>query len=187
MEPYDILMLVVLAGATVFGAWKGMAWQLASLSSLVVSYLAALRFSADLAPYFGPQPPLNRFVAMLVIYGVTSLAIWLVFRVVSSWIDRCRLKEFDRHIGGVFGAAKGVLLCIGITFFAVTLSDAARETVLHSRSGCYIALFLDQADTLMPHELHEVLDPYLDRLEHELEPAGSGKDRPASGWSASTR
>ncbi len=130
MEPYDILMLVVLGGATVFGAWKGMAWQLASLSSLVVSYLVAVRFSADLAPYFGTQVPLNRFVAMLVLYGVTSLGIWFTFRVISGWLDRCRLKEFDRHVGGLFGAAKGILLCIGITFFAVTLSEAARETVL---------------------------------------------------------
>ena len=39
-----------------------MAWQIASLASLVVSYFAALRFSAQLAPYFGEQAPLNRFV-----------------------------------------------------------------------------------------------------------------------------
>ena len=30
MEPYDICMIVVLVGTTVFGAWKGMAWQVAS-------------------------------------------------------------------------------------------------------------------------------------------------------------
>ncbi len=109
-------MLVVLVGATVFGFWKGMAWQLASLSSLVASYLVALRFSVMLAPYFGSQAPLNRFVAMLVLYGVTSLGIWLLFRVISTWLDRCRLREFDRQIGGLFGAAKGILLCVGITF-----------------------------------------------------------------------
>jgi membrane protein required for colicin V production len=187
MESYDILMLVVLAGATLFGAWKGMAWQLASLSSLAASYLVALRFSAELAPYFGSQAPLNRFVAMLVLYGVTSLGIWFTFRVISGWLDRCRLKEFDRHIGGLFGAAKGVLLCIGITFFAVTLSQVAREEVLHSRSGYYIAVLLDQADAVMPQELHEVLDPYLDRLERELDPAAPAGTRPATRWSASTQ
>ena len=36
-----------------FGFWKGMAWQLASLASLVVSYIAALQFSERLAPTFG--------------------------------------------------------------------------------------------------------------------------------------
>ncbi len=45
METYDICMLLVLVAATVFGAYKGMAWQIASLASLVVSYFVALRFS----------------------------------------------------------------------------------------------------------------------------------------------
>jgi membrane protein required for colicin V production len=173
MELYDILMLVVLVGATVFGAWKGMAWQMASLASLVVSYLAALRFSEKLAPHFGAQPPLNRFIAMAVIYAVTGAAVWLLFRLVAGFIDRVRLKEFDRQIGALFGAAKGVLLCVAITFFAVTLSEKGRETVLQSRSGYYIAQLLARADKVMPKELHDVLDPYLDKLEEELKPAAA--------------
>ena len=43
MQTYDLLMLLVLVCATIFGFWKGMAWQLASLASLVVSYIAALQ------------------------------------------------------------------------------------------------------------------------------------------------
>ena len=37
MEWYDLLMIAVLAGTTVFGFMKGMAWQIASLGSLVLS------------------------------------------------------------------------------------------------------------------------------------------------------
>src|SRR3990170_7253499 len=68
METYDLLMILVLVAATLFGFWKGMAWQIASLASLAVSYVAALRFSEQLAPVFGDHAPLNRFVAMLAIY-----------------------------------------------------------------------------------------------------------------------
>ena len=150
MEIYDICMLVVLAGATVFGAWRGIAWQVASMASLVLSYLVALRFSTQLAPHFGQQAPLNRFIAMFVLYAGTSLVIWVVFRLVKNVIDRVRLKEFDHQMGALFGAAKGVLLCVAITFFAVTLSTQARTHVLHSRSGYYIALLLHRADGVMP-------------------------------------
>ena len=45
MQPYDIVMIVVLAGATLFGFWKGMAWQIASLASLVLSTFVAWHFS----------------------------------------------------------------------------------------------------------------------------------------------
>jgi membrane protein required for colicin V production len=170
MEIYDICMLVVLVGTTVFGAWKGMAWQVASTASLVASYAVALRLSAPLAHHFGQQAPLNRFIAMFVLFAATSAAIWLAFRVVAGFINRVRLREFDRQMGALFGAAKGVLLCVAITFFAVTLSSRARTAVLNSRSGYYIAVLLDRADGVMPRELHEVLDPYLKKLERELDP-----------------
>jgi membrane protein required for colicin V production len=180
MEIYDICMLVVLVGATVFGAWKGMAWQIASAASLVLSYFVALRFSEQLAPRFGAQAPLNRFIAMAVLYAGTSIAIWLLFRMVAGIIDRVKLKEFDRQMGAMFGAAKGILLCVAITFFAVTLSGQAREMVLQSRSGHYIALFLDRAEGVMPRELHQVLDPYLHKLEKGLDPGSNPAGEPAT-------
>ena len=84
MQPYDILMLVVLVGSTLFGFWKGMAWQIASLASVVVSALVASQFGEQLAPLFGEQAPWNCYIAMLVLYLVTALAIWLVFRLVAG-------------------------------------------------------------------------------------------------------
>jgi len=173
MQPYDLAMAAVLAIAAIYGAWKGMAWQIASLTSLIASYFVSLRFSEPLAPYFGQRAPLNRFLAMLAIYLATSLVIWLAFRVVSQAINRIQLKDFDRQIGGLFGAAKGVLLCVAITFFAVSLSEPARAMVLKSRSGYYIALLIDRADPIMPKEIHDVLGPYLRKLEERLDPRSS--------------
>jgi membrane protein required for colicin V production len=170
------LMIAVLLGTTIFGFMKGMAWQIASLASLVASYFVALRFSEPLAAtgLFGSEEPWNRFLAMLVIYLVTSLAIWLAFRVVSGAIDRVRLQEFDKQIGGLFGLAKGILLCVAITFFAITLVPDMRETVLQSRSGHYVAVLIARADAVMPPEIHTIVDPYLNRLEEELN--GQGTD-----------
>jgi membrane protein required for colicin V production len=170
MQPYDLLMLAILIGATVFGFYKGMAWQVASVAALVASYFVALRFSEALAPLFGQTAPWNRFGAMALTYLITSLLIWMLFRFVRNFIDRVKLREFDRQIGAIFGAAKGLLLCIAITFFGVTLSGSARESILHSHSGFYIAQFLAKADTVMPRELHDFLDPYLNRLERGLDP-----------------
>ena len=169
MSTYDILMLVVLIGCVVFGAWKGMAWQLASLSSFVVSYFVALNFSGQLAPVISDQEPYNRFIAMLVLYLGTSLAIWMAFRIVARVIDRVKLKEFDRQLGALFGGCKGVLLCVVITFFAVTLTASSRGLVLNSRSGHYIALLLDRAHPLIPEGAHEILHPYFEKLEKGLE------------------
>jgi membrane protein required for colicin V production len=173
MQTYDLLMLVVLVGTTLFGFWKGMAWQIASLASLVVSYFAALRFSAQLAPVFGDHAPLNRFVAMLAIYIGTSFIIWMMFRLVSQVIDRVKLESFDRQLGAMLGLAKGVLLCVAITFFAVGLlpQDQGRA-IVETKSGRYIVALLNKTESVVPPELHQVLDPYLNSIEERL--GGSG-------------
>lgn len=191
MQTYDLLMLLVLVCATMFGFWKGMAWQLASLASLVVSYLAALKFSERLAPTFGDTAPWNRFVAMLAIYIVTSFVIWTAFRLISGAIDKVRLEAFDKQLGALFGCFKGILLCIAITFFAVTLLPPAQgEMIVGSQSGKYIAQFLSKADAVMPPEIHQVVDPYLHRVQQRLNPNfqanfpnGGGAAAPqTSGW-----
>ncbi len=171
MQTYDVFMLAVIVLTALFGAWKGMAWQLASLASLVVSCMVATRFSGELAPYISQQEPWNRFVAMLVLYVATSAAIWLAFRLVAGLIDRVQLRDFDRQMGALFGLAKGVLLCLVITFFAVTLSETARQAILQTRSGYYIALLIQHATPVMPEEIRSVLGKYIDELDRRLDPA----------------
>jgi membrane protein required for colicin V production len=166
MQTYDIIMLVVLAATTFLGFRKGLAWQIASVAAIVVSYLVAVQFREVLAPRIDAEPPWNTFLAMLILYVGTSFVIWLVFQFVRGFIDRAKLHEFDHQLGAVFGLAKGVLLCVIITLFAVTLlSDDQRRQIIHSRSGLCIAQLLDRADAIMPEELHEFLHPYLHRLE----------------------
>ncbi len=50
MEIYDIIMLVILVGAMLFGAIKGFAWQLASIASIVASYIVAYQVSRTVQP-----------------------------------------------------------------------------------------------------------------------------------------
>jgi membrane protein required for colicin V production len=170
IQTYDIVMLVVLLGAAILGAWKGMVWQIASLASIAVSGGVAVHFSAPLAPYFNKSEPWNRFLAMFVLYILSSLAIWLAFRMVSGLIDRVKLKEFDRQMGALFGLAKGVLLCVVITFFAVTLSEQARQAVLKSHSGDAIARLTRHAGPLLPEDVRAVVGKYIDELDHKLDP-----------------
>ncbi len=170
MDWYDIAMVAVIGMATLMGLWKGMAWQLASLASLVLSYFLALKFSSQLAPIFSATAPWNRFVAMLVIYVVTSIVVWMLFRVLAGFLDRVKLRDFDHQVGALFGFLKGALLCIAITFFAVGLSEAMRDHILATKSGHYIALVLNKADAVMPPELHKILDPYVQKVQDRLNP-----------------
>jgi membrane protein required for colicin V production len=169
MQIYDLIMIAVLAAAIAFGAWKGLAWQVASLSAIFVSYFVAYEFRQPVAERINASPPWNIFVAMLILYLLTSLLIWLTFRLVKSFIDKVKLKDFDRHAGALLGAAKGVVLCVIVTLFSMTLlSDSQKDAISRSRSGYYIAMLLDRAHPVMPAEVHDVLHPYLHKLDQQM-------------------
>jgi membrane protein required for colicin V production len=145
-----------------------MAWQIASLASLTLSYVAAMQFGPALAPHIAAEAPWNKFGGMLVVYLGTSLAIWIAFRAVAAFIDRVKLEEFDRQVGALFGAAKGVLFCLCITFFAVSLSTYAREEIMKTKSGHAAAWLMDKAEPIIPEELHVMLEPYIHELDDAL-------------------
>ncbi|MFO0011618.1 MAG: CvpA family protein [Planctomycetota bacterium] len=170
MQPYDIIMLVVLAAATLFGAIKGFAWQVASLASIIVSYFVANYFRNDVAKMINAEPPWNMFLAMLLLYFGSSLVIWLLFRMISKSIDKIKLKEFDRQLGAGFGLLKGAVLCCVITMFAMTLlGPSQQQAIAQSKSGYYIGKTLSQAGAILPKEVVQVIGPYIDRVNQQLE------------------
>jgi membrane protein required for colicin V production len=149
---------------------KGFAWQLASIASIVVSYMVAYKFREPFSQSIQAEAPWNRFLAMLILYIGTALVIWVAFRMVSGSIDRLKLKEFDHQMGALFGLAKGALYCSLITLFAVTLmGETIRQHVVKSRSGHFLATVLDRSQAVIPAEIHEVVQPYLDRIDQRLQ------------------
>lgn len=176
IEGYDLVMLGILAAAAVLGYFKGIVWQFAWIAGIGASATVALRFGGPLAPFFGSQAPWNRLVAMLALYVVTSLAVWLVFSAVSGLIKTVHLSAFDHQLGLLLGLAKGVLLCVVVTFFAVTLAPGYRQQIVGSQSGRLVAELIVRADQILPPDVVETLKPFVDRFEDELrKPVGDGQ------------
>jgi len=170
MQVYDLIMLVVLVSAALFGAWKGMAWQLASVTSIVLSYIVAVQFRDSMAGHIDAPPPWNRFLAMLLLYAGTSLAVWVAFRMIAGTIEKAKLKSFDSQMGALVGIAKGILLCVVITLFAVRLlGESERRVIINSNSGYYIAQLLNRSKAILPEEISKVIDPYVHNLDERLD------------------
>jgi membrane protein required for colicin V production len=179
LEGYDLMMLGILAAAAVLGYFKGFVWQVAWIAGIALSTFMAVRFANTVAPFVGQQPPWNRLLAMLVVYMATSMVVWLLFRVVSGAIDAVHLSAFDHQLGLLFGLAKGALLCIVITFFAVTLAPGFRGQILGSQSGRIVAELIVRADEFLPAEVSETVDPFIKQFEDRLRegPGGAAADQ----------
>ena len=163
---YDIIMAAVLVTATLYGAWKGSAWQLTSLTSIVVGYFIAYRYHAVVSPWIPVPAPGSVVLAMLLLFLLTSWAIWAAFRRLAKWLDRLQLRGFDHRLGALLGLAKGTILCVVITFCAVVFLGASqRQAIVQSTSGYCAAVLLQRSRRLLPAEAREVLELFWEALE----------------------
>ena len=144
--------------------------QIASIAALVVSYFVAVQFNEPVAGYIQLEAPLNKLAAMGILYVGTTLGIWIGFGFVRRYMEKMSLKEFDRHAGALLGAVTGVLLCVSLTFFLVTmLNDNHRQYITRSKSGMYITQGINQYQSAFPPAVHEALAPYIQRLNEEMQ------------------
>ncbi|HET6424264.1 MAG TPA: CvpA family protein [Planctomycetaceae bacterium] len=173
---YDAIMLVVIIGMMIQGAYRGMIWQIAPIVSLVLGYIVAYPMSITAAPYFG-QPPLNQLWAMIVIYAAVSLAVYLFMRSLRESFDRLKLTEFDRHLGGLLGLVKGGLIAIVVTIGLISVSPQARELILKSESSTIAARTVNTISPILPDALNALIRPYVQHLNDQLPP-----DERNQGW-----
>lgn len=159
---YDLVCLAVVAFSVWRGMSKGFIWQIASIAGILLCFLFAEAVSVVVAPMTGLEPPLSRWVSILGLYVASSFAAFAAARLIQDGLEKAKFEDFDRHLGGGLGFAKGALLCVILSFFMFTLSEKTRETVVHSKSGYASALILHKLDPIMPEGLHKLLDPYVE-------------------------
>ena len=162
---YDLLTLVILMYAMFRGAMKGIVWQLATIAALLMCFFFSGSLSAAVAPFIRVEPPLNQWIAMLILYLGFSFVSFGVARVAHEMIETMRIEALDRHLGAILGLVKGGMFSLFLTFFLVTLSHAARETIINSESGYVAAVVIDRLDPVIPGDLHALLEPYIRRLD----------------------
>lgn len=162
---YDLLTLVILMYAMFRGAMKGVVWQLATIAALLCCFFFSGTLSAVIAPFIRVEPPLNQWIAMFILYLGFSFVSYGVARVLHEMIETMKIEALDRHLGAILGLVKGGMFSLFLTFFLVTLSHAARETIISSESGYVAAVVIDRLDPVIPGDLHALLEPYIRRLD----------------------
>ena len=97
----------------------------------------------------------------------------------STLIDAVHLSAFDHQLGLLFGLAKGALICVVVTFFAVTMMPAYRGEITGSQSGQIVAKLIGEADQFLPADIHETVDPFLQQFRQQFD--GDGGRSPEGG------
>ncbi|MEM7784153.1 MAG: CvpA family protein [Planctomycetota bacterium] len=166
---YDIIMLVVLGAAMIYGYWKGLAWQIAFLASVIVSYTVSVKFREPVSQFLQAEAPWNRIGAMLILFLGTSLLIWIIYSRVAKTLKKNELKGFDRQAGAILGGLTGFVLCMVITMFSVSLlGDKIHDQIHVSRTGRYVIWGIGTVSSIVPQELAKYVDPHVENFENAI-------------------
>lgn len=174
---FDVLVVGIILASIALGVHRGLAWQPASLVSLASGFVIGLPLSKLLAPLFGSAAPLNRFVALAVVYALVSFAIYFLTHVYRKTIDGWDLEKWDAHLGGVVGGIKGYVFCLILTFFAITLSPGLHESLLRTSLGRLMGETIHALHPALPPEVHQILHTHM----HELDELAAGCEEKPSG------
>ncbi len=165
---YDFVILAILVYGVWQGASRGLVMQLAWIVAIVLCFKFADKLAPQIESHISVEPPLRHWIAMFILYLGFSLGSFLVARSLSNAIDKAKLKDFDRHLGGLFGLLKGAVLSLVVTFFAVTLSESLQETVVRSWTGNVACQILDVVKPLTPEDAHPLITESLDKYKAAL-------------------
>ena len=186
MTVYDAAMVGVIVAGMVWGAWRGITWQLASIASLVLGYSVSTPLSAQLAPRFPGEPAVARGLAMLAVYIGVSAGVFLVAWIVRATLRRMQFEAFDRHLGMILGGLEGALLGLVATLFVVSLAPRSREPIFSSPAGKVVGQVMVALGPILPKEARDIVDPLLDptRTEEAIERNERVEQAVSSGFKA---
>ena len=116
MTGFDYAIIAILAASVLLGAWRGMVSEVMSLGSWIVAFLVAREWGEQvgvqlLAPYL--TMTFWQIAGGWVLVFVATILAVSIFRVLArKTLHAIGLGFFDRTLGMVFGAVRGVLLIL---------------------------------------------------------------------------
>lgn len=125
----DAVMLVLLLVSVAVGLWRGLVFELLSLTGWVLACWLAWRHAQDVVAWLPgslQSPWLRHLAAMALVFLGVLLATALAARLLRALIAATPLSLLDRSLGAVFGLARGLLLLtILVTLGSLTPAAAS--------------------------------------------------------------
>jgi len=157
----DWVLLGVLLASMVVGFWRGLVYEVLSLTGWVAAFVAAQWLAADvvgLLPFVQEAPDSVQYaVAFVVVFVATVFAAGVLSWLVKKLIDTVGLRPVDRSLGGVFGLARGVVLLLAMTV-VLQLTGVSRDVWWATAQGpVWLQVLLTGLKPLLPQSFVEYL------------------------------
>jgi membrane protein required for colicin V production len=152
----DIALLAVFGLSVLVGLWRGFVFEIVSLLGWLVAFVMANSagpFLADFVPV-ASSPEVKLWIAYLIVFVVILLTCTLLARMLRALVAATPLSFVDHLLGGVFGAARGALICVVVATL-VMLSPYASSTAWKTSHGAlWLGMALEGLKPVLPQSLN---------------------------------
>lgn len=177
---FDVIVVLILIVFIVRGVWIGFMRQLAAFLALVGSYWIAGRYNTELMPYVGrfiENPKLVFLVGFGLLFCLSALLFILGGKVLRRVMEISLLGWFDRFLGFLLGAVKGVVLASLLYMFLASSLSASNELLKKSVSSVYLAQGADILYRIIQDpQLQKYFLPREPAIPSETEENGNGEE-----------
>jgi membrane protein required for colicin V production len=156
----DLAMLGWLLVSMLVGVWRGLLFELLSVTGLLVAWFGCQWAAPHLAPWLPVGAPGSRpnHVAALVVGFVTiRLACVLASRLVRLLVHATPLAWPDRALGAGFGVLRGVIVLLVVAAVAGLTPIAAAAAWKQSQGAAWLNAALSGIRPLLPIQLSQHL------------------------------
>jgi membrane protein required for colicin V production len=169
MNWLDIVIAIVLL-ISLFTAFRnGLSGEAVRLLALVLGVVAGMWWYGRLAGYYEPYIPsrqLAEFAAFMTFLVASVIAGGVVAWGLAKLLGWTGLRWFDRLLGGVFGAVRGLLISAIVVMAVVAFPPVSRsdETVAASRLAPWVLYGAQAAAGLAPKNLRDEFSAGFERV-----------------------
>ncbi|MBI4138858.1 CvpA family protein [Candidatus Uhrbacteria bacterium] len=150
----NILLVLFLVGFISLGFKDGLIQTFGRLVGAVIGFIAARSWSSWISGVLAIALPMGwaRFIAFVVVFGVASRVVGIVFHLVDAALRIVTflpfIKTVNKLLGGVLGIVEGVLM-IGGVLWAISTYQTFPAVVALIQQSPLARLFLTGFETLL--------------------------------------
>jgi len=122
MNPFDMLIIVVLAFCVIRGVFRGLIKELSSIIGVLAGFYAAYSYYASIAALLSrwmTNPAYVNIIGFLILFCVVFFTVSVIGVVIKYLLNIAFMGWFDRVCGAGFGLIKGVLI-VAVLFILFT-------------------------------------------------------------------
>ncbi|MEE9394148.1 MAG: CvpA family protein [Planctomycetota bacterium] len=187
MNPIDIAAIILIGFNLILGLMRGAVPQVIKILSIILGVWAAMRygevFRDNLPASFGLSDSAGLIIAQIVLFMSIYLVMFGISHLMRKLIQKAELRSMDRVLGGLLGAAKGIIYCCVLLYLQfipfITEITGVKKQLYGSEAKnidgsianrIFISYLKDRIDSTIPDDLSKKVDNFVDDADRVVRP-----------------